>query len=180
MRAITSGAMATRTGELMAATELGPVNEQESRLWAYAISQGASRDDAADAVQDAFVRLAAARASGTSIENIDGWLYTTVHRLVVDQARKRSLLQRSLARLSSLRESRMAIDPPETSSDEVWNAVDALPARQRAAVHLRYRADLDYATIADVLAVSESAARSYVTKGLKRLELRLGSRRNEL
>ena len=62
----------------------------------------------------------------------------------------------------------------------MWNAVDTLPARQRAAIYLRYRADLDYATIADVLAVSESAARSYVTKGLKRLELRLGSRRNDL
>jgi len=158
VRAITSGVIAARTGDLMAATELGPVDELESRLWAYAISQGASRDDAADAVQDAFVRLAVARASDKSIENIDGWLYTTVHRLVVDQARSRSLLQRSLTRLSSLRESRMALDPPEASSDEVWNAVDTLPARQRAAIYLRYRADLHYATIADVLAVSESAA----------------------
>lgn len=164
----------------MNATELGPIDERESRLWAYAISLGASRDDAADAVQEAFVRLAVAMTGDKPIENTNGWLYTTVHRLVMDQARQRSLLQRSLARLSSFRESRMSIDPPEASSDEVWSAVDALPARQRAAIHLRYRADLDYATIANVLAVSESAARSYVTKGLKRLELRLGSRRDEL
>jgi len=180
MRAIASAATLPHLGELMTATEPGPFEERESRLWAYAISIGASRDDAADAVQEAFVRLAVAMTSDKPIENTDGWLYTTVHRLVVDQARQRSLLQRSLARLASLRESRMAMDPPEDSSDEVWSAVDALPTRQRAAIHLRYRADLDYSTIADVLAISESAARSYVTKGLKRLELRLGARRDEL
>lgn len=126
------------------------------------------------------MRLSLAVTGVQPIHNIDGWLYTTVHRLVVDQARQRGLLQRALARLASLRESRVAVDPPESRSDEVWRAVDALPTRQRAAIHLRYRADLDYATIARVLAVSESAARSYVTKGLKRLELRLSSRRDEL
>lgn len=175
-----SAAMAGRTGDVMAATELGAIDPRESRLWAYAVSQGASRDDAADAVQEAFVRLAVAASSDRPIENVEGWLYRTVQRLVVDQARQRGLLRRALASLSSLRESRLAVDPPEAPSDEVWNAVDALPARQRAAIFLRYRADLDYATIADVLNVSESAARSYVTKGLKRLELRLVSRRNDL
>lgn len=180
MRAMERIALGARSTDPMTATDGGAIDPRESRLWAYAVSQGASRDDAADIVQEAFVRLAVARAADVSIDNVDGWLFTTVHHLVVDLARKRNIWQLTVARLVSLRESRTAVDPPEASSDEVWSAVDALAQRQRAAIYLRYRADLDFATIAVILGISESAARSYVTKGLKQLEVRLGTRRNEL
>ncbi len=47
------------------------------------------------------MRLSLAVTGVQPIQNIDGWLYTTVHRLVVDQAWQRNLLQRALARLAS-------------------------------------------------------------------------------
>lgn len=147
-----------------------------SALWSYAIALGASRDDAADAVQEAYTRLAEAARAGTKIRNIDAWLYATVHHLVVDQARGRGRLKRVVSRISAMRESRAAYDPPSIEDDDVWTAVDALPARQRAAVHLRYRADLDFRTISEVMGVSEGAARSYVTKALDRLQERLAGR----
>jgi RNA polymerase sigma factor (sigma-70 family) len=155
-------------------------DEREARLWAYAVSLGATRDDAADIVQEAFARRTQAIAQGRDLHNEDGWLYATVHHLVVDEARHRSAFRRAFARLVGLRETHGIVDPPEVAGDEVWTAVEALPTRQRAAIHLRYRADLDYAAIASVLNVSEGAARSYVAKALITLERHLGPRRDEL
>src|SRR5574337_397953 len=154
--------------------------EREARLWAYAISLGVPRDDAADLVQDAFVRLSRTRVDGQEIPSEDAWLFVTVHRLSVDHWRRGVGLRRALARLSGFRESRGSVDPPEPESDVIWKAVDTLPPRQRSAIYLRYRSDLDYAAIGRVLEVTESAARSYVAKGLRALERTLGPRRDLL
>lgn len=48
-------------------------------------------------------------------------------------------------------------------------AVRALPDKQRQAVMLRYRADLTHRDVAQVMDISEAAARRNVFEGLKRL-----------
>ena len=48
----------------------------------------------------------------------------------------------------------------------LWRAVRRLPGKQRAAVTLRFAADLDYAAIGDVIECSEDAARQNVRAGL--------------
>ena len=149
----------------------------EARLWAYAVSIGVPRDDAADVVQEAWSRLVLAQNGQSRPADEKAWLFAVVHRLAVDGARRRSALRRAMARLSSLRESRAAEAAPGEPDDEVWSAVDSLPARQRAAIYLRYRGDLDFTSISTVLGITEGAARSYVTKALDELERRLGPRR---
>jgi RNA polymerase sigma factor (sigma-70 family) len=143
-------------------------------LWAFAVRLGASPEDAADAVQEALTRLVQQEAAGRHVQNRDAWLYTVVHHQVMDGFRWRGRLRDLTSRLAGLRESRGAYDAPDDPDDEVWAAVDALPKRQRAAVYLRYRADLDFTSISSVLGVTESAARSYVSKALVRLEAILG------
>jgi len=48
----------------------------------------------------------------------------------------------------------------------LWQAVNRLPERQRAAVYLRYHADLEYSVVAQVLGISESGARANVFRGI--------------
>jgi RNA polymerase sigma factor (sigma-70 family) len=55
----------------------------------------------------------------------------------------------------------------------VWAAVDRLPTRQRAAIYLRYRADLDFSTIAHILGISESGARGDCFRALVSLRERV-------
>jgi RNA polymerase sigma-70 factor (sigma-E family) len=55
--------------------------------------------------------------------------------------------------------------------DELLRRVDALPARQRAAVILRYFEDLNDTEIARVMACEPVAVRSYVSRGLKTLRV---------
>jgi len=51
----------------------------------------------------------------------------------------------------------------------VWESVRRLPPRQRAAVVLRYAADLPYREVARVAGGTEQAARRNVADGLKTL-----------
>ena len=55
--------------------------------------------------------------------------------------------------------------------DYLIRAVRGLPARQRAAVVLRYFSDLDDAEIADVLGCSVSTVRSQISRALTRLRV---------
>jgi RNA polymerase sigma factor (sigma-70 family) len=145
------------------------------KLVAYARSVGAPADDAEDIVQEAFARLMAAQRANITIDSEEAWLFTTAHRLTIDQWRRRRLFAQVVERLRIRDSARPDVDAPADPDDTVWAAVGQLPRQQRAAIFLRYRGDLDYRTIGQVLNVSESAARSYVTKGLDELEQRIGS-----
>lgn len=51
----------------------------------------------------------------------------------------------------------------------VWDAVDQLPERQRAVIYLRYRADLTFEQIGEVLGIAPVSARSHASRAVDRL-----------
>ncbi|WP_231121494.1 SigE family RNA polymerase sigma factor [Motilibacter peucedani] len=55
--------------------------------------------------------------------------------------------------------------------DELWRALGRLPARQRAAIVLRYFEDLSEAQTADALQISVGAVKSATSRGLARLRV---------
>jgi DNA-directed RNA polymerase specialized sigma24 family protein len=65
--------------------------------------------------------------------------------------------------------------PDEVPSLEsgIWGQVGRLPAKQRAAVALRFLADAPYGEISTAMGTSEDAARRNVHEGLKRLRKEL-------
>jgi DNA-directed RNA polymerase specialized sigma24 family protein len=58
------------------------------------------------------------------------------------------------------------VDPPEP---RLWEAVRGLPSGQRAAVAMRFVADLPFREVGRILRCSEAAARQRVREGLKKL-----------
>jgi RNA polymerase sigma factor (sigma-70 family) len=52
---------------------------------------------------------------------------------------------------------------------ELWSAVRELPPRQRAAVALRFAADLSHRDVGAAMGCTEEAARRSAADGLKRL-----------
>lgn len=104
----------------------------------------AQEDVAYDVVQDAFARALRHRGRFARRGPLEAWLWRTV----VNTAR------------SSRARTEPPAEPPSTNGhppDErarVAEVVAALPERQRVAVFLRYYADLDYRTIAEVMGVS--------------------------
>lgn len=58
---------------------------------------------------------------------------------------------------------------PAAEQEELWQRVRALPDKQRQAVTLRYRGDLTHREVAQIMQITEAAARRNVFEGLKRL-----------
>jgi RNA polymerase sigma factor (sigma-70 family) len=124
--------------------------------------------DAADVVADAVVALMAAPVWRAARDR-----RALLYRAVFFAARSR---QRRDAR----RRDRERRTPPATTVDppdlhpEVWAAVSALSAQQRAVVFLTYWEDLDPSRIADLLGVSEGAVRKQLARARARLREALG------
>ena len=141
--------------------------EQHARiLWEYARRLGRDHDGAEDSVQEAFARLfhlAPARRPA----NIGGWLYRAVHNLAMDEHRR--IRRISAAPVTQIADRPADLDHEAAKRLALWEAVDRLPLRQREVVFLRYRADLDFASIATILGVTESGARANAHRALQSL-----------
>jgi RNA polymerase sigma factor (sigma-70 family) len=106
-----------------------------------------SYESAHDAVQEAFARALAKRATLRRDASLEAWVWRIALRTAVEHRPKHAG--------ASLNGS---LDPqlPEPERDpELARAVRALPPRRRLVVFLRYFADLSYADIAAVCGITE-------------------------
>jgi len=136
-------------------------------LFNFARHVGLDDAEAADAVQEALLRLWRELQRGTRIESPLGWTYRTCYHLAMGHHRWRRQLGRLLPRIAP---SHPDYAGPETSDRvSVWAAVDELPPRQRHVVYLHYAADLPFDQIAVIVGISPSAARTHASRGLATL-----------
>jgi RNA polymerase sigma factor (sigma-70 family) len=150
-------------------TELHDLHGVE--LYDFARHLGLTDEQAADALQEAILRLWREVRRGTSIERPLAWLYRTLYRLAMEQHRWRRRVSLLLPRLAPHRTDYAG---PESSDRlTVWVAVDGLPPRQRHVLYLHYVADLTFEEIAGVLGISASATRTHASRGIATLRERL-------
>jgi len=132
-------------------------------VWRFLVAS-VGRDAADDVFQETF--LAAMRAyPRLRPDNPRSWVLTIAHRKALDHFRAR---KRRAVPVGDLPEV-PAPEGPDISDDGVWERVHALPAKQRAAVLLRFAGDLTHAEVAIVMGTSEEAARRNAFEGLRKL-----------
>jgi RNA polymerase sigma-70 factor (sigma-E family) len=117
-------------------------------------------DIAEEVVQDAFVGL---YRRFDTVSDPHGYLY----RSVVNGCRQRHRRRQVGERLRTLRVV-TEVAPPEI--DETWRALEQLSPRRRAAVVLRYYADLSEADIAEALGCSRGTVKSLLHRALAQLK----------
>jgi RNA polymerase sigma-70 factor, ECF subfamily len=132
---------------------------------------GLSDDQAADALQEAMLRLWREIRRGVLIERPSAWLYRTVYRLAMQQHRWRRRLSLLIPRLAPRRTDYAG--PESSDRVSVWAAVDGLPPRQRHVLYLHYAADLTFEQAAGVIGISPSACRTHASRGIATLRERL-------
>jgi RNA polymerase sigma factor (sigma-70 family) len=132
--------------------------------------------DAEDCLQETFLAALRAYPRLRDASHLRAWLYTIAQRKAVDTARRRRR-QRADDIDAAVDTARHAEAAPELPDDGLWQAVRALPARQRAAVVHRFVLDLDYAEIAARMGGSPEAARQNVHAALRRLRLEVPDER---
>ena len=107
------------------------------------------------------------------------WMLRIVTRVAADLPRRRSRTPAGSHDAVVDVPDGLAHEPIDTASarelhDRLDEALERLPGRQRAALHLRAFEGLDYAGIADTLECSAGAARMLVLEARKRVAARMG------
>ncbi len=140
-------------------------------LFGFALFRTGSRQDAADVVQEVFVRLAQTGAKLAEVRNPRSYLLAMTHRAAVDLARR----SRRLVSIDDAVAEPVA-DDAESRADAaaVTSALGKLPPAQRAAVYLRHYEGLSFAAIGTVTGVPTFTAASRVRLGLRKLRKLLG------
>jgi RNA polymerase sigma factor (sigma-70 family) len=130
---------------------------------------GLSDEEANDAVQDTLLRLLAQSTKGAEIADPEAWAFRVAYRRAMDTHR----LRRAVRTLAD-RFPRPATPPPGDATDRiaVWTEVDQLPPRQRAALYLRYRADLSFDQVGTAMGISANGARNNVAAAIATLRRR--------
>lgn len=138
---------------------------------AYRTALGIVRDPglAADVTQDAYVAAYRRRDRFRGEGPSTAWL----HRIVVNQALM-ALRRRPAARVIDVSGSITPDDAKDTIARvAVFDALDSLRSRDRAAVILRYYHDYDYATIARILETTSTNVGAILSRALDRLRVAL-------
>jgi RNA polymerase sigma factor (sigma-70 family) len=125
------------------------------------LSRRLGREGAEDAFQETFLRALGAYPRLEHGDHLRAWVFTIAGRIVVDDVRRR----RPEAELGEP----AAVEDGLPAFEDLAPLTDDLPAKERAAVVLRYGYDLDYDEIGAALGSSEAAARQAASAGVRRL-----------
>ena len=122
--------------------------------------------DAEDAWSETFLAALRAYPELPDTANTEAWLVTIAHRKAIDALRAR---KRQPAPVEEVPEAPTALGVPGGEDADRWQAVAALPEKQRQAVAYHYVAGLPYAEIAVLLGGTTDAARRAAADGIKNL-----------
>jgi RNA polymerase sigma factor (sigma-70 family) len=123
------------------------------------------RDGADDAFQETFLRALRAYDRLRHGEHLRAWVLTIATRVAIDAHRRAGEPTDELPEVPHL--------DGRPAYEELAFLTDTLPAKERAAVVLRYGYDLDYDQIASALDSSPAAARQAASAGVRRLRRRI-------
>jgi RNA polymerase sigma-70 factor (sigma-E family) len=125
---------------------------------------------AEDLVQEAFARLVGRLTHLRDPGAFDAYLRRTIVNLSKNHFRRRSV-ERSYLAKEAASVSGASLEPDVVAREGMRQALLALPARQRAAIVLRYYEDLPDDRIAEVLRCRPGTVRSLITRGVQQLRI---------
>lgn len=140
------------------------MDEHREPVWRFLVAV-AGRQEAEDCFQETFLSALRAYPRLPAASNHRAWVFTIAHRKAIDAHRSRARRPDPVEAVDD----RAAADGKPPADPELWELVRALPPKQRAAVVLRFVADLRHAEAAEVMGCSEEAARRNLHEALGKL-----------
>ena len=143
---------------------------------AYIVSVTHAPNDVQDLLQETYMALWRRRTTLSPSDHILGFLYRTARNLALTRARHAKVVART--------ESDVFDTPPGAGAHPIApdiqldieerhrylaDALASLPERQRLAIHLRYYEEMPYASIGEILGISEKAAHMLVSRAIAAL-----------
>jgi RNA polymerase sigma-70 factor, ECF subfamily len=162
------------------------MNRHAERLFHFLVRSLQNETDAADLVQETFVKIFQSRAKFDPQQKFSTWLFTIASNLVRDRYRWRSRHQQVSLDAendqteSALKDTLTAVEPPpdqrmqtEERADEVRKAVAALPEDLKQPLILAVYQDLPQAEIAAALKCSVKAVETRIYRARQQLRTAL-------
>ncbi len=165
----------TGKGNLEAFEEI--VRRHQSWAWQIVYRFFGDENEAADIVQEAFLRILDASSRYKPTAKFRTYFYHIITRLCLDRAKKQKPLY--------MKEVPEASDPSPSMTDAMMRqetsiavraALDTLPPNQRMAIVLRYYEELNYKDIASALGTTPKAVERLLARGRERLRAILDAR----
>jgi RNA polymerase sigma-70 factor (ECF subfamily) len=140
-----------------------------TQLYGLALWRTGSEEDAADVVQDVFVRVAEQGPRLASVRNPRAWLLTVTRRIAVDHVRRKS--RRATEPLDEYPFLTAADGHSERMLDaaQVSVLLSALPETCREILYLRHFVGCTYSEIGQIVGVPKFTAASRYRSGIEKL-----------
>ena len=163
--------------ERLAAGDLGALetiyDSCAADLYGYAAWKTGRCDDAADLVQETFVRLAERGQRLAEVRRPRPYLLTMVNRAAIDLARSRARTGEDPRDFAYLQAAETHVDL-RVDASTTSRRIAQLPPKQREALYLRFFAELTFREIGKVCGVPTFTAASRCRLGLSRLRRLMG------
>jgi len=130
-----------------------------------------AQHDAEDAWSETFLAAMAAWDRFEPGGNVRGWLVTIAHRKAIDVLRAHG---RDPVPTGDLPEGPTSLGVPDGRDLDLWDALGALPPRQRTAVVQHHLGGLPFSDVAELTGTTPAAARKAASDGVARLRTLLG------
>ena len=158
-------------GEAAAFAEL--YDQIADRLFHYLVTQAGTREDAADLLQEAFLRIHRAGERLAEVEHLKAYCFRVAHH---EMLRWRKKYQPRAAGADVLYEIADPSDPNGLETREVvTHALNQLPPRYRQVVELKFFSELTFVEIGQVLQKPQGTVATWYRRALRRLETDLRS-----
>jgi RNA polymerase sigma-70 factor, ECF subfamily len=125
-----------------------------------------SVESAMDVVQEAFLRALRNQGDFRGDGSLEGWVWRIAFRVAIGSQGSRELALDELPEVAFVDENR---------NEALAAAVRRLPSQRRAAIFLRYFADLSYAEIGEVLGIAEGTVAATLSQAYKQLGVELSA-----
>ncbi len=144
----------------------GLIDRYSGRLYAYLVRYLRSVEDAEDALQETWIRVARSARKFDRSKSFRSWVYAIATNLGRDQFRRQSSQRSALSRM----EAAESIPKEERlQSLEVRTEIESLPALQREVVLLRYFEGMDEGEMASCLGIARGTVKSRLHSAIARL-----------
>lgn len=143
------------------------IRTHERELVSFAFRLLRREDAARDAVQDGFLKAAAALRSGAAPEQLRPWLYRLVYHAAVDRLRRNRVEERGREK------SQPAPATPAGDPERLEQLVGSLGPPHREILILRYAYDFSYAEMESILGLPAATLRVYAARALEQLQKKL-------
>jgi RNA polymerase sigma-70 factor (ECF subfamily) len=165
---------ALAAGRMSALDEL--YDAAAARLHDLALWRTGSMEDAADVVQDVFVRVAGLGQRLGGIRNPRAWLLTVTHRAAVDVTRRRSRRRAEAIETCPFLTAASADGDRRLDAKRASRLLAGLPASQRTVIYLRHFASFTFAEIGQIVGVPKFTAASRYRNGIAKLRRLMGGK----